>query len=227
MLQRDRARAQELLTIGRHEANDLTSTARTDAVGIVSAAEATSADELRRARADSSTRIATAQTQSDQLLDEARRRADLIVEEARGEKLHLLQRVAQLKTAIDEVERELQRMAATALDRSDAVRRIMENQEEIERRPAIALQAVPDQDQAEETGEAVTIDITDLTLEDLRATASDPFAAPDGSGRPPAARGTVDPGPPRFAPPGMRKVSGDDARAGRSLAEALAATRRR
>jgi cell division septum initiation protein DivIVA len=230
--QRDRARAQEILDIARHEATDLSSTARTDAAGIVSAAEATSADELRRTKVDSATRIATAQAQSDQLLDEARRRADHIVEEARQEKLLLLQRVAQLKSAVLDVEREMQRMVAATLDRSEAVRSLMENQEEIERHLAIGLPETTDQNQVEEvrevtTAEAVTIDITEPTLADLKAAASDPIAAPDGSGRPPAARGTVDPGPPRFSPPSMRKVSGNDARAGRSLAEAIAATRRR
>lgn len=147
------------------------------------------------------------------------------MEDARLEKVALLQRIGRLRGAVGEVERELQRMASAALDHSQVIRGMMDHEEETEQQLALEYHT----ERVRHSTSGVTIDMTDsaMTLEDLRPGASGPFATPDGSGRPPAARGTIDPNAPlTFSTPQMRRISGDEARAGRSLIEAIAASRR-
>lgn len=221
---RSRARADEIVRIAEAEAAEIGTRARSEEASIVERAEVEAADILARGKSDAAARLSTAQTQAEQLLEHARGQAVEIVADARREKLSLLQRIAELRRAVDDVERQLQRMAARTLDHSAMVRQVIVDQEELERQLALELRETSP---GGESGN-ITIDLSnDVTIDDLRASAVDPFAAPDGSGRPPAARGTVDPRhPPAFDTPRMSRVSGHDARAGRSISEAIAASRR-
>jgi DivIVA domain-containing protein len=225
---RAHARFDETTRLAEAEAAESAARAATRATAVIDAAEIEASEMLARGKSDAAARLATAQTQAEQLLEGARAQATEILSDARREKLSLLQRIAELRRAVTDVERHLQLMAARTLDQSHLIHEVIAQQEELERQLALEL----DHSGGAEDGEDLTIDITDttvehLTVDHLRATAHDPFAAPDGSGRPPAARGTVDPRhPPTFERPRMRRVSGSDARAGRSISAAIAASRR-
>lgn len=238
-----RREAEVLVTSAVREARDLRDRVQTEAeetrrrhharsAEIIATAEREARETRDKARRSAADRVAAARAEADRLLEDAQREAETVVGDARREKLRLRQRIAELRGAVENIEQQVTLMASTTLDRTSVVHRMMETHDEIDSVDGNGVSgpmAMPEANGIER----LTIDITDpdftvsVTLDDLRDRASSPFAAPDGSGRPPAARGTIDPaGPPRFTAPTMEKVSGTNARSGRSLTEAIAASRR-
>jgi cell division septum initiation protein DivIVA len=115
------AEAESLLVVARHEAEELRSQADAETKTLVSQARARSEEMLGRAKDDASDRVAAAQHQSDEILDRARLKAEEIVREARGEKLTLQRRISQLRSAVGDIEREVQRLASTAAARAGII----------------------------------------------------------------------------------------------------------
>ncbi len=255
------AEADELVTVAENEANELRTKATAEAATTTARARAEAEAAVKRAKADAADRVSAAQARSDEILDAAQRRADEVTRDAREEKIGLERRVAQLRTAVSDVERELQKLSATALERVgliggmiDLEHRAIEEPTDPDVAPgpaAVAARAREHVAVGTAGGPAsVTIDLTsgavvsperpvtddesvddetsdpraggggrspaptatapaevrapaikprhqvsevDALLAELRATRTEAYADPDGSGLPPAARPLIEP----------------------------------
>ncbi len=256
------AEADELVTVAENEANELRTKATAEAATATARARAEAEAVVKRAKADAADRVSAAQARSDEILDAAQRRADEVTRDAREEKIGLERRVAQLRTAVSDVERELQKLSATALERVgliggmiDLEHRAIEEPTDPDVAPGPAAVAARAREHVAVgtagSSAAVTIDLTtgavitpdspdtdveetiddetaepgaggggrvpaptasapaevrapavkprhevpevDALLAELRATRTEAYADPDGSGLPPAARPLVEP----------------------------------
>lgn len=197
----------------RRESEALAASAITELTAV-----ADRAGELAKsAKTDAEDRLAAAQARSDEILTMALREADEITRGAREEHSDLLRRAADLRRAVADVERELQKIAGTALERVGFIGGLLElnspDHHTVPPRAADRTTAATDTPPAEASlatgvssdgggsgGSSVTLDLTDApatrartpNLATLRGKRAEPFPDPDGSGRPPAARPLVE-----------------------------------
>lgn len=132
------AEATELMVTASAEARRLTDEARTEAEEVTRTAAAETAALLTRSRTEAEDRLASAQSQADRILEHARERASEITSDAREEKDALDHRLAQLRTAVSEIEAELHGLAELALERV-AVAESMFALERLEPRAAVGI----------------------------------------------------------------------------------------
>ena len=130
-----RAQTDEFATVAENEAQELRAKAKAEAATTTSRARAEAEEIVKRAKADAADRITAAQTQSGKILDSARTRAEEIVRDARQERGDLDRRIDQLQIAVTDIERELQKLSATALERAGLVSGMIE----LERTPIGAI----------------------------------------------------------------------------------------
>ena len=98
-------------------AKTVTAEATDEAEEVTRSAAAEAAALLTRSRTEAEDRLASAQSQAGRILEHARERALEITVDAREEKDALERRLAQLRTAVSEIEAELHGLAELALER--------------------------------------------------------------------------------------------------------------
>ncbi|NNF69180.1 MAG: hypothetical protein HKN01_05360, partial [Acidimicrobiia bacterium] len=116
----------------------VTAEANAGAEDTTRSAAAEAAALLTRSRTEAEDRLASAQSQAGRILEHARERAHEITVDARDEKDALERRLAQLRTAVSEIEAELHGLAELALERV-AVAESMFALERLEPRAAVGV----------------------------------------------------------------------------------------
>jgi DivIVA domain-containing protein len=209
------AETDELRERSGNEAEELRSSSAAEAEATLSRARRESEHHLTNARVEADERIAGARRRAAELIEEAERRAYDIVGESREEKELLDGRLGQLRSAVADVERELEKLARITLERvgfvsevidleAEGTRIVLRTSEEPRERaaepagpvqPAAMLSTIT----AASGGAAVTSTSrtpqrdAEVDIAAMAAHRDQAFADPDGSGTPPAQRRMVSP----------------------------------
>ena len=211
---RVRAETDELRERTENEAEELRSSSSAEAEATLSRGRRESEQRLANARVEADERIAGARRRAAEVIEVSERRAYDIVGEAREEKELLDTRLRQLRSAVADVERELEKLARITLERvgfvsevidleAEGTRIVLRSTEEpqqpagaaVSRQPRPAVSTVTAASGGTATTSAVrtTRQTDEIDIATMAAHRDEAFADPDGSGTPPALRRMVSP----------------------------------
>lgn len=207
------AEANAIATHGREDGEALVAGAVEETRRLREQAKMESENMLTEAEADASRRIADAQSRADDVVAEAEHRAHEIMSAAHAEEEELNARLGRLRSAVADIERELEKLATVSLERASFVGEVIDlesesadivvdaEQESAPRRRKPSRGRVTSDTASTETassGSAAALrNDREPPIEPMVAVMAvrrgRAFADPDGSGTPPAERRMVDP----------------------------------
>jgi len=207
------AEANAIATYGREDGEALVAGAIEETRRLREQAKMESEAMLAEADADAKQRIADAQSRAANVVAESEQRAHEIISVARAEEEELNARLGRLRSAVADIERELEKLASVSLERASFVGEVIDLESESAHIVVDAGQK-PSTRRTKRSGRRVTSDTASTetassgsaaALRNEREPSIEPmvavmavrrgraFADPDGSGTPPAERRMVDP----------------------------------
>ncbi len=141
-----RAEAEHLVSEAQRQAEEAVAAARAEAEQMRSAARAESDALVTEAREEAAHARDGAESEATRLLTDARRRAEEADEQTRAEQHRLQQRLAQLRTAVADIEQRLRAFADASLDEVAVVSGLIDLETEgIEQIPSFQGPELPDE----------------------------------------------------------------------------------